>query len=227
MIDLWTTLIPLAVATAILPIQVAVTILMVRSSGGRARAGAWITGMSIVRLLQYAVFGVVLERAMDDGDAPASAVEGTLLLIVAVLLLVSAGRKVLDQPDEDAPPPRWMSIVSTVSPRRSFLMGAALVALSPKLWAFTLGAIGAISDAQLAPLAGWLVFVVWVVAAEALHLAAWLAVVIAPERADAVLARAGAALERHGRGLMVAVGLVFGTWFLLKALVAFGIGAAG
>jgi len=40
MTNLWTTLIPLAVATAILPIQVAVTILMVRSSGGRARAGA-------------------------------------------------------------------------------------------------------------------------------------------------------------------------------------------
>jgi hypothetical protein len=227
MIDLWTTLIPLAAATAILPIQVAVTILMVRSSGGRARAGAWIAGMSIVRLLQYAVFGVLLDRAMDDGDATPSAVEGALLLLVAVFLLVSAGRKILDQPDEDAPPPRWMTIVGAVSPGRAFLMGAALVVLSPKLWAFTLGAIGAISHAQLAPVAGWLVFVVWVVAAEALHLAAWLAVVVAPEWADGVLVRAGAALERHSRRLMVAVGLVFGTWFLVKAFVAFGIGAAG
>jgi hypothetical protein len=66
MTDLWTTLIPLAIATAVLPVQVAITILMLRSAGGRARAGGWIAGMTVVRLLQYAVFGLILERAMDD-----------------------------------------------------------------------------------------------------------------------------------------------------------------
>jgi hypothetical protein len=223
--ELWTTLIPLAVATAVLPIQVAITVLMLRSPGGRGRAGAWVAGMTVVRLAQYAVFGFVLDRAMADADDGPSPVEGALLLVVAVLLLVSAARKLANQPDEDAPPPRWMTMVDGVFPGRAFLMGAGLVGLSPKLWAFTLGAIGAIGEADLSPVEGWLVFAIWVAAAEALHLLALLAAVIAPVRADAFLARAGTTLERYSRPLMVGIGVVFGVWFLLKALAAFGLGS--
>ena len=226
MTELWTTLIPLAVATAVLPVQLAITVLLLRSAGGRARAGAWIAGMTLVRLVQYAVFGLIFTRAMEDAAAGTSPIEGTLLLVVAVLLLVSAARKVVDQPDDDAPPPRWMSMVDGLDNRRAFLMGGGLVALSPKLWAFTLGAIGAIGDAHLDRTTGWVTFIAWVVMAEALHLLALLATVIVPARADVVLARASGALERHSREVMIGIGLVFGIWFLLKALAAFGFGAA-
>ena len=222
MTELWATLIPLAVATALLPVQVAMTILILRAAGGRVRAGAWVAGMTLVRLVQYAVFGLILERAVDDGSSGTSPVEGALLLVVAVLLLVSAARKLAKQPDEDAPSPRWMTMLDGVTTRRAFLMGAGIVGLSPKLWAFTLGAIGAIADSQLDPVAGWAVFIVWVAAAEAIHLFALVASVVAPARADALLARAGGALERHSREVMIGVGLVFGFWFLLKAIAAFG-----
>jgi len=224
MTELWTTLIPLAVATAILPIQVAITILMLRSAGGRAKAAALIAGMTLVRVLQYAVFGLVLAQATDDGQAGTSTTEGAILLVVGLLLLISAARKITHHPDDDAPPPRWMTMADGITPGRAFLMGAGLVALSPKLWAFTLGAIGAIQDAGLDPTAGWAVFLAWVVAAEALHLLALLAALVAPARADVLLARVGGGLERHSRGVMIGVGLVFGVWFLLKALAAFGFG---
>jgi threonine/homoserine/homoserine lactone efflux protein len=180
--------------------------------------------MTLVRLVQYAAFGLILGRAIDDGATDASPVEGALLLVVAVLLLVSAARKLANQPDEDAPPPRWMTMADGITAGRAFLMGATVVALSPKLWAFTLGAIGAIQDAGLDPAAGWAVFVVWVAAAEAIHLAALLTAVTAPARADVMLARAGDALERRSREVMIGVGSVFGTWFLLKAMTAFGFG---
>jgi hypothetical protein len=224
MTDLWTTLVPLAVTTAVLPIQLAITILMLRSAGGAARAGSWIAGMTLVRLLQYAVFGIVLTQATDDGLPGTSAVEGALLLVVGVVLLVSAARKVANQPDEDAPPPRWMSIVDGVSPGRAFLMGAGLVAFSPKLWAFTLGAIGAIGDAQLGPGEGWIVFAVWVAMAQALHLLAWLSAIVSPGMAEPVLARAGRGLERYSRPIVIGISLLFGAWFILKALSAFGVG---
>lgn len=219
---MWSTLIPLGVATALLPVQVAITILMLRSPGGIARAGAWIAGMTLVRLLQFGLFGVMLERAMDDGEPGPSPVEGAFLLVVAVLLLASAGRKALKQPDEDAPPPRWMGTVEGLTPPRAFLMGAALVALSPKLWAFTLGAIGAIGEAHVVGIEGWVVFVVWVALAQALHLAALVSMAVAPASAAPLLGRAGDLLERHSRVVMIGVGLVFGVWFLLKALRAFG-----
>ena len=80
--------------------------------------------MTLVRLAQYAVFGLVLGRAMDDDPAGTSPVEGTLLLVVGMLLLVSAARKIAKQPDEDAPPPRWMTMVDGI-----------LRAVGPSSWA--------------------------------------------------------------------------------------------
>jgi hypothetical protein len=153
-------------------------------------------------------------------------VEGALLLIVAVILYVSAARKLAHQPDEDAPPPGWMTALDRASLRTAFAMGAGLVAFSPKLWAFTLGAIGAIGEAALPPGQGWLVFVVWLGAALSVHLAVLLTAVLAPRRAEPMLIRAANALETNGRPLMIGLGLVFGTWFLWKALVSFGFGIA-
>lgn len=119
-----------------------------------------------------------------------------------------------------------MTMVEGIDTGRAFLMGAGLVGVSPKLWAFTLGAIGAIQDAHMDPAAGWLVYVIWVVLAEALRLLALLLAVVTPARADVLLGRAGDALVRYSRLVMIGVSLVFGVWFLLKALAVFGFGSA-
>jgi hypothetical protein len=165
----------------------------------------------------------VLATAVDDGEPGTSAVEGALLLVVAVLLFVSAARKALKQPDDDAPAPAWMVVAATLSPQQAFLAGVGLVALSPKLWAFTLGAIGAIGDAGLTGGEGWVAFLVFVVLAQATHLAALLLAVVAPARAGTILGGVGDALERHSRPLTIGVSAAFGAWFLLKALGAFGV----
>ncbi|HEX5828438.1 MAG TPA: GAP family protein [Candidatus Limnocylindrales bacterium] len=222
--DLVTSLVPLAVASAILPVQITITILLLQAQGGRAKALAWVTGMTVVRLAQWVVFGVVIGTASAaQEEAGAGPIQATLLLVVAVLFLVSAVRKLLDQPDEDAPPPRWMAAVSGIGAGRAFLFGAAAVGLSPKLWAFTLGAIAAIADAGLGVAGGWGAFLAFVLAAESIHLALIAAAFASPARADALLGSVSATLERHNRTLMIGLGLVFGTWFLLKALAAFGL----
>jgi len=226
MTDLWTTLIPLALATAVLPIQITITLLLLRSDGGVAKGAAWVAGLAIVRVVQYAVFAFVLEQAMANSTPGPSPVEGALLLVVAVFLYVSAARKLADQPDEDAPPPRWMTMLDGASPRMAFAMGAGIVTFSPKLWAFTLGAIGAVGEAELDPAAGWLVYLVWLIAALSVHLVAVLGLVLLPHQAGPMLGRAADTLEARSRPLLVALGVVFGTWFLLKALVSFGFGAA-
>ena len=223
MTELWTILLPVALVTAVMPGQVAMTILMLRAPGGIPRAGAWVGGMTLVRLAQFALMFLVLEPATDDGQSGTSLVEAALLLGVAVLLLVSAARKLANQPDEDAPPPRWMTMVTDWTPSRAFLAGAGLVGLSPKLWAFTLAGIGAIADAELPLAAGWIVFIVFVALSQAGHLAALTLAAVAPQRADAVLGSIAGALERHSRSLMILLSAAFGIWFLLKALSAFGI----
>jgi len=223
MTELWTTLLPIAIATTLMPVELTFTLLMLRGPGGRARAGAWIAGKTVARLVQYALLAGVLVTAVDDGQPGTSPVEGALLLVVAVLLLVAAARKATNQPDEDAPPPRWMTMVGGAQPGRAFLLGTGWVGLSPKLWAFTLAAIGAIGDAQLGAAEGWLVYVVFVALASAIHLAALTFAVVAPTRADAALGRAVDALERNSRPVLIGVSAVFGGWFLIKALRAFGI----
>jgi hypothetical protein len=223
MTDLWSTLLPIAIATTLMPVELTFTLVMLRSPGGRSRAGGWVAGKTVVRLLQYALLAGVIATAVDDDEPGTSAVEGALLLVVAVLLLVGAARKAANQPDEDAPPPRWMTTVAGIRPTRAFLLGAGFVAFSPKLWAFTLAAIGAIADAELGATEGWLVYVVFVVLATGLHLAALAFAVVSPARADATLGRIVDGLERNSRPILIAVSTAFGLWFLLKALRAFGV----
>ena len=223
MTELWTTLLPIAIATTLMPVELTLTLLMLRASGGRAAAGAWIGGKTVARLVQYALLGGVLTIAVDDGEPGTSAVEGALLLVVAILLLVAAARKVANQPDEDGPAPRWMTQIAGIRPSRSFLLGAGFVGFSPKLWAFSLAAIGAVADAGLGAAEGWLVYIVFVVLASSLHLGALAFAFLAPARADATLGRLVSALERNSRPVMIVVSAAFGAWFLIKALRAFGI----
>lgn len=89
----------------------------------------------------------------------------------------------------------------------------------------TLGAFppGAIVDADLGRPAAIAAYLVFVVGAVSIHLAAIGITVLAPARAGAMLERASALLERYSRAIMITLGLVFGTWFLAKALGGFGI----
>jgi len=224
-IDLWATLIPLIVGSAILPVQITITILLLRSEGGLTRAVAWVSGMTLVRLGQGIVFGLLLgdvaaEGSAGEGPGP---VASTLLLVIGLIFLVAAAKKLADQPDEDAPPPRWMTTAESMTPLRAFLIGAGIVAISAKLWVFTLGAIDAIAEADLERPAAIAIYLVFVVAAASIHLAAIGVTVVAPARAGALLDRVSGVLERHGRAITVGLGLVFGSWFILRALRGFGV----
>lgn len=224
MLDLWTSLIPLALGSAILPVQITITILLLQSSGGRAKGLAWVGGMTLVRLAQWVVFGILLGTASADEEVTGPGpIQATLLLVVAILFLVAAVRKLLDQPDEDAPAPRWMTAVAGMDAGRALLFGAAAVGLSAKLWAFLLGAISAIADAELGSAGSWATWLAFVALAESIHLALIGLAIVAPDRADRAFSSIGGALERHSRAMMIVLGLVFGAWFLYKSLAAFGI----
>jgi threonine/homoserine/homoserine lactone efflux protein len=221
--DPWTTLIPLALGSAIIPVEIAFTILVLRAPSGVPKALAWVAGMTVVRLAQWIVLGSVIETAVDDGKPGTSLVEATILLVVAITFLVIAARKATNQPDEDAPPPAWMAMMDSVSVGRAFLLGAALIALNPKLWAFTLGAIGAIGDAELSKPASLAAFLVFVVIAQAFHLGSIALTLVAPDRAQRVLGGMSAWLERHSRIVLIVFSGVFGVWLLARSLAAFGI----
>lgn len=226
MSDLLVTLIPLIVGSALVPIQIVITILLLRSPAGRISAVAWVAGMTATRLLQGLLFGLVLgSRSADSGgdDGGTSVLVPVVLLVLAVLFYVVAAKKLLKHPDEDAPPPKWMAMLDGVTLGKAFLLGFGLLAIGAKPWVFTLGAIAAIGDAELGLSGAIVAFLLFVALAESIHLAVVGLAYAAPARADAVLARFSDLLERYNGPIVIVLSVVFGTWFLLKALNGLGI----
>jgi hypothetical protein len=225
MSDLWTSLVPLIIGSALVPIQIVITTLLLRSKAGKATAVAWVAGMTTMRLAQGLVFGLIL----GSGDGTDSSSEGPggalslLLLVIAIVFYVSAAKQILRHPDEDAPPPKWMAMVESVTPGRAYLLGVGLVAVGAKFWVFTLGAIAAIGAAGMSQPASIGTFLLFVALAESLLLAILVVAYAMPDRAGAMLDRIAGLLERYNRVLVITLGLVFGTWFLVKALDGLGI----
>lgn len=229
MTNLWTSLVPLIIGSAVVPIQIIITILLLRSSAGRMTAVAWVAGMATVRLVQGVVFGLLVSSDSVDGGATtaqpdsASPFTASLLLVLGLLLLVLALRQLLNQPDEDAPPPKWLTMTETMRPGKAFLIGAGLLAIGAKFWVFTLGAISVIGDAGLGQPGSTLTFVLFAVLAQGLQIAVLVLAFTAPQRSEALLGRASSWLTAHNRVIVIVLGVVFGGWFLAKGLAGLGV----
>ena len=151
--SLWGTLIPLILGCALVPVQSVVTILLLRSEGGRPKAVGWVAGMTSARIVQGLLFALLLRHQLrpspEDADDGPGAVASFVLLLVALTMLLSALGAALKHDDPDAPPPRWLSVVDRISPANAFGIGTAMILLSVKFWVFTVGAVSAIANAEL------------------------------------------------------------------------------
>jgi hypothetical protein len=223
--NVWASLIPLIIGSALVPIQIVITTLLLRSASGKIAPVAWVAGMTIVRLGQGLVFGVIVGSSAPTGEAsagPGGAIY-LLLLVVAILFYVSALKQILNHPDEDAPPPKWMAMIEGVTPARAFALGVGVMLIGAKFWVFTLGAISVIAEAGLGRAESIVAFVLFVVLAESIMLTLILVAYLFPTRSATFLDRVTGLLATYNRPLMIGLGLVFGTWFMIKALSGFGV----
>jgi hypothetical protein len=221
--DLWSTLLPLIVASALVPVQITLTVLLLRSSVGTA--AAWVGGMTATRLAQGVLLGVVFAGAgaLSQGQDGPGPVVSVVLLVVALLFLTKAAKLLLGgDDDEDAQPPKWMKLTESVTAGRAFLFGAGYVAIAAKLWVFTLGAIAAIDEAGLGSATSVALFVLFVALAEAIPIAFVAYAALAPSSSQVLLGKVSAWLGKNNRVIVIVLGLVFGVWFLLKALQGLG-----
>jgi len=225
MTSLWSSLIPLIVGGVVVPIQIIITVMLLRSSAGKLTAVAWVAGMTAVRLVQGLLFGLVfgsVETSSTATGGPGTAI-WVLLLALAVMFYVTAAKNLLKHPDEDAPPPKWMAMIEGVRPGKAFALGAGVLGIGAKFWVFTLGAIAAIADAGLGSAAAIGIFILFVVLTESIHLILLVIAFALPERSAGVLDSVNATLKKYNRVIMIVLGLVFGTWFLIKALSGLGL----
>ena len=79
-------------------------------------------------------------------DTGGNLIVSTLLLVIGILMLITAYKKWDKDEDPDAPPPKWIAAVGSLSALKAFGIGAAVVAISAKQWVFTLSAIGVLGE---------------------------------------------------------------------------------
>lgn len=227
MAAMWSSLIPLILGSTLEPIEIMITIMLLGTPSRVRAACAWIAGHAGTRLLQGLIFGMILHWGARSrgGDSARSHgwIVSTVLLVVALLFLVTAARALFSGDDPDAPPPKWMTMLTSTTPTKAFFIGMGVMVVSVKAWVFTLAAIGVIGDAGMDRAANVATYVAFVVLTMGGNLLVISSAAFFPERSRALLDRTLRWLRDHDRVIVIGVGLVFGTWFGIKALRDFGI----
>ena len=217
-------LLPFIIGSAIVPLQIIiVTLLLTSERRGPLKAIAFVLGMTVARLAQGVLFGLVLTGGSGDpADADsADVVKAVALTVLGILLLITAVKKWAKEADPDAPPPKWLAMIESITPAKALLFGAGFVLIGPKLWVFILGAISAIGEAQLGqPASTWL-FLLFVLLAQSLLLIPILIRLLMPQRAKSLLTSLADWMKRYNDPIVIAISLIFGALFLYQGLSAF------
>ncbi|WP_448573906.1 GAP family protein [Trichothermofontia sp.] len=218
---LFISLLPYIIGSAIVPVQIIVGLLLLQSPHqGILKAGAYVSGMTLTRLLQGVIFGVVLAEpavAAQEGSGK-NGIVSTLLMVLGILLLITAYKKWRGADDPDAPPPKWLILIEQATPAKALGIGIGFPLIAAKLWVFTLSALATIAAAQLGQPASAIAFLLFVILAEVFL---WLPIgmrVLRPKSSQPLLQRMADGLTACNRELIVVISLVFGLWFLASGL---------
>lgn len=209
---------PFAVGLAIIPIPIIAVILMLLTPRARTNGPAFLAGW-IVGLLAVGSIALAIGTAADVGsDEGASDVMSWVFIVLGILLLALAGRRVpraraARAQGETADPaelPTWMRGLETFTAPRSFAVAVALSAMNPKNLVLVFGAGATIARADLGgteSVAALLVFVALASVTVAVPVVYYYA---AGDRADRTLDAWKAWLVTNNQTVMVALFVVFG-----------------
>ena len=213
-------LLPFIIGSALVPVQIIIDILLLKNpKQGLLKAFAYVGGMTTLRLLQGLIFGLILTNsvaASTQEDSGRSPIVSTLLLVLGILLLVTAYKQWRKDDDPDAPPPKWLTMIDSISPLKAFGLGFGLLLIGGKFWVFTLGAIGIIGQAQLGQPSSTVAYLLFILLAESLLLIPILIRIIIPKQSVSLLEKTSAWLTRYNRSIIIIVSLVFGLIFLYQ-----------
>ena len=213
-------LVPFILGSAIVPIQIIITILLLKNpKQGLLKASAYLAGMTTLRLLQGLIFGLILTNSASASSTESGGkgpVVSTLLLVLGILLLVTAYKQWRKEDDPDGPPPKWLTMIDSLTPLKAFGIGFGLLLIGGKFWVFTLSAIGIIGAAQLGQPASTIAYLLFVLLAESLILLPILIRLIVPKQSKSLLETTSAWLTRYNRPIVIVISLVFGLLFLYQ-----------
>jgi len=204
----------LAKGGAIAPPLLLLTILFLGSRRPLPNATALVLGY----FTTCAVIGITGLTLFSEAAGTVSTVGRVISATVGGLLIVLGLRSLLNAPDPDASPPRWMESTSSMSPPRAFGVGLALFPIQIKNLAIFVACLNLIAVASLSPLGSvvalglvLLIFAVPILVLIGLYVAV-------PQRASKMLGSLRAWMERNNRTITVVLCFVFGAVFLARGL---------
>lgn len=209
-------LIPLIIGSIAMPTWILLVVLLLSRGHRVVEAVSFVAGVTAVRLVQGILFGGILSVYSVPGHrSEVGMVASVVLTLTGILLWLAAVREWRRPPRPDAPVPRWLSLVSSLTPVRTFAVGALLVLTSSRAWLFTLAAMGLISQASLRPLQDVIAYLYYVVGANLLIVTPIVVSLTSSARFEA-----GAHwLELHNRSIVIAVSAILGSIFLWRGIV--------
>ncbi len=213
---------PYIIVSALVPIEITFNILILNNpQKGVLKSLAFVVGMATLRLLQGVIFGLILfnSAAVSDGPGEKGPIVSTLKLVLGILLLNSAYKKFRKEPDPDAPPPKWLTMVENVSLLNAFVMGFGIVAINPKLWVFTLGVISEIAEAQLGQPSSTTAFLLFILLAQSLLVIPILIKIVFPKKSGRLLGRVSEWLVRNSGAIIIMLSLIFGLLFAYQGVI--------
>ncbi|MGA9378686.1 MAG: GAP family protein [Phormidium sp.] len=214
-------LLPYIIGSAVVPLQIIIGLLLLKSNRqGLFKAVAYVTGMTIARLLQGLIFGLILTEAAASAETSSgrNLVISTLLLVLSILLLITAYKKWRGLDDPDEPPPKWLTTIDSATPLKAFEIGLGLPLIAPKLWVFTLSVLATIAAAQLGQPSSTIAFLIFILLAQSLLLLPIFIRILLPQKSKSLLDKISTWLTKNNRSIVMVVSLVFGLLFFKSGI---------
>ncbi|MCW2523124.1 MAG: putative rane protein [Frankiales bacterium] len=210
-------LIPAALVAALAPLPITIVVTLLMSKGGVAKA----LGFAGALVAVFAVIGIITLATSSSStgtSSKGSAVTGTILAVLGVLFLVIAVKQLVNAPDPDAPPPKFMTALDTMSVVRATVFGAILALINVKQLGIYIGGLAQISHADVSTAQRWVAFVILLVVVQLGVIAPILVYAVARDWASRQLLRFRGWLVRNNRVISIVLGLVIGIWFTIKGV---------
>jgi hypothetical protein len=216
MVGLLGQIIPIGLLLALGPTRIMSTILLLTSAHPMRNALAFLGGLASLYLAVGGVTLLFFGRTLSDLSTGTIIIDA-ILIVAGIFLLALAARSFFIAPDPDAPPPRWMQRITSISTGQAFLFGVVL-ACSLRYLLIFLSGVALIYETGVSPIQGTIALLFLILLTLLCQIIPVSLYAVNARRARVQLSVLMDWLNQHNRVIMTALFLVLGIIFLVKGV---------
>ena len=212
-----TELIPLALVITLSPLSIIPAVLVLHTPHPRPAALLYMVGWVVALFALTAVF-VGVSGLIGSLDKPPTWASWLRIVVGAALIVFGVFRWLAR--NRSAHMPAWMRQISSVTPGKAGIYGAALAVVNPKVLFICAAAGLAIGSEGIGLPEAWLAVAYFVAIAASSVALPVLAYAVSGDRLDTALSKLKDWMERHNAALVAVILIVIGLLVLYKGIHA-------